>query len=132
MTDQTYAPSWRPTEGETIEGKITDIDTRATQYGAYPILTLACEDGPHAVHAFHAVLQRGIQKIEPQIGDQIAIRFLGSKPLKSDPSKSFNDYQVTSDKPKQPMDWTKFGDKAVPEDVVPTPPPDNLDDDIPF
>ena len=41
----TYAEAWMPVVGDKIVGTVTKIDSRTTEFGEYPILTLAVEAG---------------------------------------------------------------------------------------
>ena len=41
----TYAEAWMPVIGDKIVGTVTKIDSRTTEYGEYPILTLQVEAG---------------------------------------------------------------------------------------
>ena len=49
---------WQSPEGETITGRILDIDVTTGAYGPYPVLDVELEDGTVSVHAFHDQLRR--------------------------------------------------------------------------
>ncbi len=87
MTDRTledridagYADAWRPAEGDILLGYVSELGIGNSKYGDYPILTVQTADGALAVHAFHTVLRDKLLELEPSIGEQIAIKYLGRK-----------------------------------------------------
>lgn len=105
--NQEFAPAWRPDPGDTIIGRVVDLQQRTGDWDPYWVVTLELDDGEReAVHAFHFVLAEELRKIRPQVGHRIAIKYLG-KP----DGKRYENYRVaTENKPE--IDWGT----AVPEE----------------
>jgi hypothetical protein len=73
-----FPEAWKPDPGEKLVGKIIGLDTRETEYGEYPIVTVLTADGRElAFHAFHTVARNELAKLEPDIGEQIGIAYHG-------------------------------------------------------
>ena len=107
------APSWKPEIGDEIIGRIVRRDQIANKFKPdVPTerLVLETEDGDlRTIYANHAVLRNKIQKLDPRVGDRIAIR---REPDVAD--KQYVPYKVVVD---------RAGDQATPIDP---------NDDIPF
>src|ERR1700749_2247450 len=76
---------WRPEEGDSITGKVTNLDLGWSdhQNASYPIVTLEGDDGTlTSVHAFHAVLQSRLKSARPKLGDRLTITFHGKRETK--------------------------------------------------
>lgn len=77
------ARGWRPADGESIVGTVAHIGRRESEYGAYPVVTLAADtDDPEtvnyvAVNAFHSILKASLFEIKPQIGGRLSITYHG-------------------------------------------------------
>lgn len=83
------AEAWTPEPGDLIEGTVVDLSSNETEYGEYPIVVIETEDGEEvAIHAYHAVLQRAIEKKRPVEGDLFGAKYLG----KTSPKKGKNPY----------------------------------------
>jgi hypothetical protein len=55
--DSEFAPGWKPSPGDKIEGVITGLSEREGNFGKYPIATIRQDNGEElACHAYHAVL----------------------------------------------------------------------------
>lgn len=111
-TDTTAPQGWRPDEGEVLEGRVISLDKGWSDYraekgnGFYPIVTLKKGDGTVVnVHCFHAVLERRMLSLTPQIGDKLTITFLGKSPHKTNPRKSVSNYTVESDRSQNADDF---------------------------
>jgi hypothetical protein len=82
------ARGWRPNPGETIVGTVAHISKRESEYGDYPVVTLAADtDDPEAVNyvavnAFHSILKHGLYDIKPQVGSRLAVTYHGTAPGK--------------------------------------------------
>ena len=80
-----YAPAWTPTAGDVIRGVVVDLDRADTQYqAAVPIVTVDGQaedpesgDTRVAVWCSPTVLRNEMEKARPQIGDLIAVSYLG-------------------------------------------------------
>lgn len=77
------ARGWKPAPGQTLVGTIVDIRKQASEYGEYPVLTVAAEgDDPEAteytaVHAFHGTLKTALYELKPSKGQRLAITYGG-------------------------------------------------------
>lgn len=122
--NQEFAPAWRPDAGDTIIGRVVDLQLRTGDWEPYWIVTLELDDGERqAVHAFHFVLAEELRKIRPQIGHRIAIKYLG-KP----DGKRYENYRVaTENKPE--VDWGASPDPGASPDGAATDRP--VEPDIP-
>lgn len=83
------APAWDPAPGQTIDGTVAHIGLRESQYGAYPVVTMAvtsAEDPESvsyaAVRAFHNTLKSALFEVKPKIGDRLTITYGGRKESK--------------------------------------------------
>lgn len=90
--DYDFAEGWQPKPDEVIEGTIKSIDTGASEYGSYPIVTIQRADGTaEAVHCFHTALRSQLARIKPHIGQVIGIKYLGKTKAKN-PTAGRSDY----------------------------------------
>ena len=65
---------WQPVEGETLAGRIIDIDIGEGAYGPYPIVVIEMDTGQVAnVHAFHDLLRSKLKSRGAQVGEKVAI-----------------------------------------------------------
>jgi len=107
------APSWKPDIGDEIIGRVVRRDQIANKFKPdVPTerLVLETDDGDaRTIYANHAVLRNKIQKLDPHIGDRIAIR---REP--DDPDKKYAKYKVVVE---------RASDQVTPADP---------DDEIPF
>ncbi len=93
------APAWRPTDGQTITGKIVTVVKRTGEFGPYPCVML--DTGVEkltAVHAFHGVLQNELREMKAKPGDEITVLYTGKRTankLNADGSeKKYHGYSV--------------------------------------
>lgn len=133
IMDLTYAEGWRPTEGDTVVGKVTDLAMGASQFGRYPIVTIAPDGGGDAVavHAFHVGLKNRLAELRPQVGERIGIKYVGKRPVKSNPSQEVAVYIVKMERAPAGV-WDQVAGENAP--VVTAPPSDvpvNADDFAP-
>jgi hypothetical protein len=122
--DYTYADAWMPNEGEVIEGTILTIDTGASAYGPYPIVTIRPDGGdePQAVHCFHQAIRGQLARVQPKVGDPIGIKYLGRKKSTANPNQSYAVYRVISEGAGG-YDWSRDNPDAVPAEVDADTPP---------
>lgn len=128
-----YAEAWRPKAGEKIVGEVIDVDSRTTEYGTYPIVTLRTDEGTElAIHGFHTVLKSEFSKARPEVGDRIGVKYLG----KHEPR--YESYRVVRERAHgAALDWDAIGAQAEQEgaaeaasdDFVPE---QHADDDVSF
>lgn len=74
------APAWRPTDGQTITGKIVTVVKRTGEHGAYPCVIL--DTGAEkftAIHAFHGVLKNELREMAAKPGDEITVLYTGKR-----------------------------------------------------
>lgn len=117
ILDQLNRPpseAWKPAPGDTLIGRVTELDTRVTVHGEYPLVVLETEDGRLVgVHGFHTVLKSELARRRPAIGDRIGIRFDGNPP-----GKDYKSYRVVVDHA-QPRDtgpdWDRIGMETAAE-----------------
>lgn len=123
--DYTYADAWMPKDDEVIEGKVASIDTGASAYGPYPIVTVEREDGSKAaVHCFHQAIRGQLARIKPKVGDPIGIKYLSRKKSTTNPSQSYAVYRVVSEGAGG-YDWSQEAEAGVNAGEV-------SEDDTPF
>lgn len=108
--------AWRPEPGDSLIGRVVEIDSRTTEYGAYPMVTVQIDDGTEVCfHAFHSVAKSELARRRPGVGDKIGVKFLG-KPA----GKSYENYKIVveSAQPQAAVDWAKMGMEAAAEDTT--------------
>ncbi|HET6753976.1 MAG TPA: hypothetical protein VFH23_08500 [Jiangellaceae bacterium] len=67
-----------PEPGDQLIGQIVEITERETQYGAYPLLVVADDEGAvHSVHCLRGGLLWPVVRIRPKVGDRIGVRYDG-------------------------------------------------------
>ena len=89
-----FAGAWVPEKaGDTIAGTIVSRSSRDGGYGEYTILTIQPAKGDAlAVHCAGAALKGKVQEKNPQVGDEIGIRFVGEATSKA--GKTYKNYKV--------------------------------------
>jgi hypothetical protein len=113
---------WRPQPGDKLIAVVIGSETRTTEYGEYPILTVRTDSGQDvAVHAFHTVLRRELEKLQPRVGDRIGIAYHGLHP-----TRGYERYRVVITRD------TGGSDSAVSEPSGEGPSGSDDDDGIPF
>lgn len=79
------AVGWRPNPGETITGTVEHLGKRESEYGAYPVITLAADtDDPEtvtyvAINAFHGVLKTALFELKPSKGSRLSVTYHGQR-----------------------------------------------------
>jgi len=122
---QEAAQGWNPSEGDTLVGTVLSIKvSQPNEYGIYPILTLALEDGtPVAVHCFHQTLKERLLEKRPAPGEKVAIQYIGTKESKNRTDNKgnpveYHNYAVVVDRPtdtEAQATWDAFGSPGEPE-----------------
>lgn len=102
------ATGWKPSAGDKISGTIARINAGMSEYGRYPIVTMAADTDDHetvnyvAVHAFHSTLKRDLATHKPAVGDRLTIVYKGlvkTGKFREDGSEiEFHNYEVTPEK----------------------------------
>lgn len=77
--------TWKPdTEGDTVKGKLIDRGEWTGDYGTSPTLTIQTDAGDiYVVFCSSGVLKSNVERQNPQIGDEVGIRYLGEAEGKS-------------------------------------------------
>lgn len=140
------APFWQPDKDSThpnpIRGEITDIRVIYGKYGEHKGVTIRQDDGSrYCVPASRRMLAGRLEDLQPQVGENIAIKFLGEKTAKDGETQYFAYGVKMPDRPKT-FDW---GTNTVRRDVertgesdFPVPEPEINEDteedpgDVPF
>jgi hypothetical protein len=106
------AEAWRPEAGAMVIGTVVDVDSRTTEFGTYPIVTLRTEAGDEvAVHGFHTVLKNEFSKRPPRPGERLGVKYLGKSP------KGYESYRLAWEDV-APPDWNRIGVEAQAEAAV--------------
>ena len=102
------ARGWRPTAGDTLTGTVAHIGAGESEYGRYPVVTMAADTADPetteyvAVHAFHSTLRRDLTTHRPAVGDRLTISYKGlvqGKGQREDGSPvEYHLYEVTPEK----------------------------------
>lgn len=125
-----FPEGWRPQPGDSIKGKVVDLDVRDGAYGRYPLVTLETDRGQVTVHAFHEVLASELARRSPKPGDVIEVAYRGKHP-----DKGYHLYSVSGDGDLA-FNWNQFGDTAFVPDPDPASPEyagrGDSGDDVPF
>ena len=114
-TDLDYAQAWKPEAKDLIAGEVTEISSRGSEFGTYPIITLKVQNGTEeggkeiaageerAVHAFHTALRNQLASIAPQAGAELAILKKGMKVVPE--GRDYEDYRVKDMNGGGSFDW---------------------------
>jgi len=82
-----------PEVGDTLAGDVVAIEEGTTREGArYPILVLDTDDGVVRVRAARKQLRAQLEEKHAKVGDQVALRFDGTK--RSAKGRDFYSYSV--------------------------------------
>lgn len=126
---------WKPDPGDTLVGKVLEIEERVTEYGPYPCVTVEQADGTEVLfHAFHTVAKNELAKKAPRPGDEIGIKYLGR-----DNELKYERYRVIVEHA-EPVasvepDWSAMAVESgaeLADAAVATRAPQLPDDDAPF
>ena len=72
--------SWKPNPGDQLVGRVIGVEMRENEYGVYPLVLLDLPGGPIAlVHAFHTILRNAVERAGLDVGDTLAVRYLGRR-----------------------------------------------------
>jgi len=111
--------AWRPEAGDSLTGKVVGVDSRDSDYSdePYPLLEIETSDGAvYAFHAFHTVAKREISRLQPEVGDEIGIKYFGKQ---AGNKNSYEKYRVIVEKANKPApnapDWSAMRAEAEAE-----------------
>lgn len=82
---------WRPEEGDRVQGELVKIDERVAFKVKAPTLFILMPPSPDDVHeheyvvvrAGGVVLRGAVKDLDPQPGDEVAIKYEGKRPTQS-------------------------------------------------
>jgi len=112
--DRDFADAWRPDPGDKIVGHVVELRAHENQYGTYPIVTLVTDDDEEvAVHAFHTTLRNGLKRARVEIGDHIAIKYLGKRTPQSG-RQQYADYRVLREQKSGEDFWAQIEEEEQP------------------
>jgi hypothetical protein len=105
--DEPRPEAWRhPQPDEEIAGTVVRTEEGDLGNGSVPIVVIDTGDGNlRSIWVFHDALRSQLEKLQPQAGDAIAIRYNGKQ--KSANGRSYHSYTVGSDKPRAQFQWGK-------------------------
>jgi hypothetical protein len=105
--DQPRAETFRfAHEGDEIVGTVARLDEADTEYGTQRIVVLDPGDGNlRSIWLLHDALRSQMEKLAPEPGDVIAVRYLGRQ--QSGNGRSYHAYTVTSDRDRPQFQWGK-------------------------
>jgi hypothetical protein len=105
--------AWKPEPGDKLVGIVTNIEIVDSKFGGkYPVVEVSTDDTVRVFHAFHTVAKNQLRRAKPQVGEPIAIKFLG------DHVNGYKDYRIRVERP-----------GAVAWEELSTPPDDEPPDD---
>lgn len=85
-----FPEPWKPNVGDKLVGEVTEVGTRLSEYGDYPLVGVMTESGDELVfHAFHTVAKNELARQRPKVGDQIAVKYFGR-----DDDRGYERYRV--------------------------------------
>ncbi len=121
--------------GDEIAGIVARLDVADTDYGQQKIVVVDPGDGNlRSIWLLHDALLSQMEKLRPQPGDVIAVRYLGKQQAAAS-GRSYHAYTVTSDRERPQFQWGTPGAAAVAVAEDPwadgTPLPPEPDDDTP-
>lgn len=111
LPEENTSDGWRPNPGDTVTGELMAAERIESEFGDYPMLTIRTDKGDMVnVHAFHAVLRKGLMKLRPAMGSQLSITYVGQAQTRKagtdGKKRSYHNYKVTDPtKPVEPFTW---------------------------
>lgn len=102
--DGSSAPAWKPEEeGEGIQGTVLRVGSVPSDFAdsegnkpMCPVITVRTSDGQlHRIVGYQSVLRRELSEQDPQVGQTLAVKYLGRKSSK-DGKRSYANYGVAT------------------------------------
>ena len=127
--DEPRPEAWRnPSEGDEIAGTVVRVEAGDLGDGPVPIVVIDPGDGNlRSIWLFHDALRSQMEKVQPQAGDVIAVRYNGKQ--KSGSGRSYHSYTVGTDKPRAEFQW---GKRPQRQDAASVDPPEEDGDSYRF
>lgn len=89
---------WQPEPGSLVVGQVAYVSEGEGNWGPYPMLAVITRDGEGVmIHGFHTVLRNELERQDPQTGDRIAVKYMGTKPSKKEGQDPTHIYNVVVD-----------------------------------
>jgi hypothetical protein len=114
--------AWRPDldgndHPNPLVGKVVEVDQGESSYGTFPVVFITAEDGNEwRWSVLGGVAQKRIAKLQPSVGDEIGIRYLGKKPSPNYAGKFYADWKIVLEKgdgtAPPPPDWDAIAEAA--------------------
>ena len=103
------AETWRPNDSEKspanpdhpkdIVGRIIDVEQYDTEFGPAPAFTiLGDDDNVWRWVVVGEVAQKRVARLNPQMGDEIGVRYLGRVPSPTRKDTSYHDWRIVMEK----------------------------------
>jgi hypothetical protein len=114
--DQPRAETFRfAHEGDEIAGTVVRLDVADTEYGPQCIVVVDPGDGNlRSIWLLHDALRSQMEKLRPEPGTVIAVRYLGRQ--QSANGRSYHAYTVTTDWDRPQFQWGKRPATEPPEE----------------
>lgn len=117
-------PAWLPEPGDELVGVVVEVNPAVhTKHGPVPVVTLQGPNGGRrSVWLAHAVLRRGFERANVQLGETVLVRYVGPK-VPEGGGNVWHDYVVVVDRGSSSSapDWSAIA--RAHEDVVDELPP---------
>lgn len=83
---------WKPMQGEVLQGVVEEAGSTITVYGEQEYLQLRTESGQRFLVWVNSVLKHQILSENIEVGDTIAVKYLGIKTSAKNRKKTYKDY----------------------------------------
>lgn len=98
--------AWRPADPKDFPdhpnpliGTIVEIEELTGDYGDYQLLHVIDDNGREwRWSVFGGVAQKRVAQLKPAVGDHIGAKYLGEKPSRNYPGKTYRDWKVIVEK----------------------------------
>lgn len=87
---------WIPEVGEKLKGRLLSVGVCACGgFGNHPLLDILTDEGKSvAVHAFHVTLANAVDRLAPQAGQRVGIKYFGEQQPKDPDGQPFHRYRM--------------------------------------
>lgn len=95
---------WKPNVGEEVEEVIIELGVTSTEYGAVQHADIITNEKNKSRIFINTILEEQFEKENIEKGDTIRVKFLGLKPSKKNPKKTYKDYVLAAAKAEEKGD----------------------------